>query len=835
MRSGFNSFENCNLEEGYPSFDHLKTSAVYDLTRFPIYIDDSDPNHNWSKTAETYDWLEPAAGTLGDPYIIQNILIDNLGSNNNSITIRHSTSHFIIRNCYLYNTSLWGYEYESNGIYLYNVNNGRINNNQIYACKTGIRLDYSYNNGISSNFIYQNDDEGIIFSYCDHNLVYNNTISSNSVGFRMESADNNVIDKNLILGTSIGISLSYAWENNITNNELSQNSNAIYLYRSEENLFSKNSIFKNGLGIELDYYSDFNDIMNNLIYNNSNGIYSESGEHTEILHNEIYENKGFGIHLENVDRFSCINNSLWSNSQEDIYLKNTGDFYLSNNTMDGSGVFIETSYSKLIGVNIDTTNTVNGKPIYFYFNQTHLNSDNFSNAGQIYCFYSSDIDILNSNFEDVSTGITLNHCNDIEINNVEVLRTKRWGIRLYCCVDNSLSLVSVINNTYGLTLDHCFNNHLTDNLASYNLGPGFNLNNCTNNNISENTATYNRGSGLSISGVNNTYVFNNMMDYNGAHGMALTHFGYDQWIYVEGEYIRIWSCINNLTVLSNLCRNNNDTGLLIDSVNGSMIMHNTFNDNFRGIQIIDAQECEIYENTANNNGEYGFKLEGGLDLSFYNNTANNNYYLDQYGWVEDGWGYIFTYCDSVDINNNQAIENLVGMLIKFSYDCKVEQNEFTRNGDEYLEAIAYIGSTETNLGLSLENCNFLDVLENELDHNSLKLIESHNNSLILNDIVWGGFILQYCNQNVILGNSIYRGRLGVDLQDSSYNHILNNTIVSEQCFRETGDCIGNIFEGNYCKEELEPWYLREIMTIAGVAIVLGINIPLFIVRRRKKR
>ena len=106
--------------------------------------------------------------------------------------------------------------------------------------------------------------------------------------------------------------------------------------------------------------------------------------------------------------------------------------------------------------------------------------------------------------------------------------------------------------------------------------------------------------------------------------------------------------------------------------------------------------------------------------------------------------------------------------------------------------------------------------------------------MILNDITWGGFFIDASNNNVILGNLIYRGEIGVALKDSSYNQILNNTITSLQCFRETGNCIGNIFENNYCKEEVPPFFLREIMAIIGIAGVLGLNIPLYLKKRKKR-
>ena len=43
-----------------------------------IYINDDDPNFNWSKTAADNDWCS-GSGTYSDPYIIENLYINANG------------------------------------------------------------------------------------------------------------------------------------------------------------------------------------------------------------------------------------------------------------------------------------------------------------------------------------------------------------------------------------------------------------------------------------------------------------------------------------------------------------------------------------------------------------------------------------------------------------------------------------------------------------------------------------------------------------------------------------------------------------------------------------
>lgn len=772
-----------NKDQLEPDLERPKTSYAVDLTGFPIYIDDSDPNYNWSKTAEENDWCV----WDGSYYYLENIMINNLGSLNNSIEIRNSNVDFLIKNCYFYNTSTWGDDDEANGIYLYDVNNGRINNNNCSECKTGIRIENSDNNSISSNFVSYNNYQGIMIKSSTYNRFYNNTVSYNRDGISLYSSNYNELEENIIFKNTLysddsGIYLGNSGYNNITENIIShQRYRAIRMYSSSLNNISHNSIFNNGLGIQAAFSSGSNIITGNYIYNHTgseewadpfegDGIYCKSGDNNVIDNNEIHDNSGSGIHMQNIGGFNLTNNNLWLNNLEDIHLKETSNFKLAGNTMI-QGLFMDISYSDLSGVDIDTTNTVNGKPIYFYFDQDNLDSGDFTNAGQIYLYYCDNPMLSNLNFPNVTTGITLSHCNDNTISFIDASYNSRWGVRLYQCFNNDLSRINVFNSNSGIELVNCFDNEFNDNSASYNIGNGFTLTNCSANNITGNLASYNQGNGLVASWVNNSYVFNNTANYN------------------------------------------SETGIVIDCINHSIITENIVQNNLGGgLAIISTKDCLIYENEAEKNSILGIGLSEGLDTDFYNNTAKEIV----------GNGFFVALCESVDVYNNYAYKNSVGMLISECTDCDIKENTLNSNGGT------------NGVGLRVDKCEFINVFKNSINNNYIKMSQSHNNSLILNDITWGGFILDACNQNIILGNSIYRGTIGVDLKDSSYNQILNNTITSERCFRETGNCISNVFENNDCKEELAPFFFREIMSIIGIASVLGLNIPLYLKRRKKR-
>jgi len=55
-----------------------------------------------------------------------------------------------------------------------------------------------------------------------------------------------------------------------------------------------------------------------------------------------------------------------------------------------------------------------------------------------------------------------------------------------------------------------------------------------------------------------------------------------------------------------------------------------------------------------------------------------------------------------------------------------------------------------------------------------------------------------------------------------------------QCFRETGTCIGNVFEGNYCQEGIDlP--LDIIGALLGSIAVAGVALFMYLKRRKYMR
>ncbi|WP_456487125.1 NosD domain-containing protein, partial [Candidatus Alkanophaga liquidiphilum] len=155
------------------------------------------------------------------------------------------------------------------GIYLDNVENCNIANNNISNNDDGIYLCDSSSNNITGNSISNNGNDGIclyvttVKAHSSNNNITGNDISNNENGIHLESGSSN---------------------NNVTGNDISNNENGIYLYESSNNSITGNDISNNVDGIHLRRWSNNNNITGNDISNNDCGIGFEDYSSDNIIY-----------------------------------------------------------------------------------------------------------------------------------------------------------------------------------------------------------------------------------------------------------------------------------------------------------------------------------------------------------------------------------------------------------------------------------------------------------------------------------------------------------------------------------------------------------------------
>ena len=239
-----------NLENSQVSFNMsdyvnftgppIDAAPPHFLEVFMIFIDDSDPNYNWSKTAAENAWCS-GSGISSDPYVIEGLFIDGQGVGG-GIFIKHSTKHFIIRNCW-------------------------VNNSGTHSTQAGVLVSWS-ENGIIQDNIFGYTEKGVyILSDCKNITVIENYMISNpSVSQRAFAIDGNC--ENIVAVDNIIINFrSPMYLANVANLTLRDNYITNFIYKEWED---PPVIF---------------DIVNDskVTHNILDGVYAQTGVFVEVL------------------------------------------------------------------------------------------------------------------------------------------------------------------------------------------------------------------------------------------------------------------------------------------------------------------------------------------------------------------------------------------------------------------------------------------------------------------------------------------------------------------------------------------------------------------------
>ncbi|MFZ2071510.1 MAG: NosD domain-containing protein [Halobacteriota archaeon] len=326
---------------------------------------------------------------------------------------------------------------------------------------------------------------GIDLHGADHCNISNNNVSNNYA--------------------AKGVYLVQSSNNLLTSNNISNNWRGIYLDSSSNNLLANNSVNSN-YGDNIFMLSSSNNILrNNTVSGSNDGVnmYSSNGN---ILTNNNVSNNNYGIWVSFSSNSNITNNTVKSNTDVGIWLGYSSNNTLTNNMLSGNnynfGVEGDT-ISEYVH-NIDTSNKVNGKPIYYWINREDQQIPN--DAGFV--------GIVNS------TNITVRDL--ILIDNYE-------GVLFANAKNSRIENVSVSNGRYGIYLFYSSNNTIKNNTANSNSWDSIHMSYSSNNIVTNNTAnaknaTYSQGISLLFSSKNSFYLNNFLNNNQNAYSENSTNF-----------------------------------------------------------------------------------------------------------------------------------------------------------------------------------------------------------------------------------------------------------------------------------------------------------------------
>jgi parallel beta-helix repeat protein len=221
-------------------------------------------------------------------------------------------------------------------------------------------------------------------------------------------------------------------------------------------------------------------------------------------------------------------NNIASNNGYGIYLEDSSDSTLQSNTMSGNtynfGVY-DGSLSEY-AQNIDTSNTVDGKPIYYWIGQQ--DKQIIGDAGFVGLVNCTNITVKDLTLTNNTYGVLFAYTKNSRIENVTASNNTHDGICLEYSDNNTLTGNTANSNSgfdsgTGIPLCDSDNNTLQSNTANSNAGDGIHLWRYSNNTLQSNTANSSGwGDGICLSYSSNNTLHSNIANSNDWCGIRLS-------------------------------------------------------------------------------------------------------------------------------------------------------------------------------------------------------------------------------------------------------------------------------------------------------------------------
>lgn len=248
---------------------------------------------------------------------------------------------------------------------------------------------------------------------------------------------------------------------------------------------------------------------------------------------------------------------------------------------------------------VDTSNTINGKPIYYWVNQQNMTVPD--DAGLVILKHCTNINVQNLNLTGNGDGLTLRYTNESKIIGNFISDNSRHGIALRWSYNNSFVGNNITNNpSNGIYLYESGNNTISNNMISAN-EIGIDNYYSKNNAVLSNQIIANRRSGITSASnftVTGNYIFGNL-----------------------GIGIRIGS--GSIVARNNITQNKG-YGIVLES--NCSIIDNFISKNDIGIWMYDGSGNTIMSNSIVENDKWGIRFQGLAqnNLIHHNNFIDNN-------------------------------------------------------------------------------------------------------------------------------------------------------------------------------------------------------------------
>jgi len=513
----------------------------------------------------------------------------------------------------------------------------------------------------------------------------------------------------------------------------------------------------------------------------SDGISLGSVNNVSITNNFLADDRyGITCYLSNDTVIS--NNIISSNTAEGIFVGACLRLTALDNVMLGNGIGISgEDVEEWTSHTIGTSNTVNGKPVYYWKNV--VGGTVPPNAGEVIIGNSTDVVVERQNFTGVGSGVIVGFSSRINITGNSFISNSGVAITLSSTSGSTIANNTILDSGGSMSLSYSDGNIVRNNTVSRN-GWGLYLsyshaNSVNLNNITSNTKGGSQGRGISLYRSYRNAIEGNLVGSNFAgiyvvlstrnrvaNNTVVKHQQYSVQVEQHSDYTTM---VNNTV---------NDGSIIFSDSDNNTIMDNDAQ--WIGLTLSDDNLVQ---------GSPGDVGVGGMRNLVRNNSGSIN--------VGGSWNTISNNTGSISVggSHNMVVNNTVersGIRISGADNTTVAGNKISKGSEG-----VYIYWSDGNA-----------ILNNTLRSNGIYgvFLNASNNNVISGNVVIGshfGIYVRWLSTNVtVKDNTVMNNDYGVYFVVYSYgnrvyhNDIVNNTNQASQDANNTWDD-GYPFGGNY--------------------------------------
>jgi len=414
-------------------------------------------------------------------------------------------------------------DFSAHGIYLYFSGYNTLTNNTASTNHDGIALWYSTGNTLTANTMTGNDynftmEGRLIESDYIQDIDTSNLVDGKPV-YYLKNATGLTIDNSTNAGTVYCINCDGVTVRDLM---LSHNGAGVFLWSTQNSRIENITASNNSTGIWL-MYSNSNTITNNTASNNSRGIRIQYSNNNTLTSNTS-SNMGIQLELQKSNSNTLSNNNLTNNTSSlvaaGLYMVDSSTNILrSNTTSNNDKNFVlfgglDADYDN----DIDASNLVDGKPIYYLKNVLGQTIDNSTNAGTVYCINCDGVTVRDLMLSHNGVGVFLWNTQNSRIENINTTNMY-WGIRLDYSNGNTIAHNAPSQNGTGIRLFYSNNNNVMSNTLDLNSGIAIELYFASSNTLANNTGTCGwYGFGISLYASNDNTLTCNAITPNNVSG-----------------------------------------------------------------------------------------------------------------------------------------------------------------------------------------------------------------------------------------------------------------------------------------------------------------------------